>query len=611
MKLCAVVWCLALPVWCLAQSNPAVQTQREFDLQIVAEGRWHPAWVDWDASGQMWLATASQEDGPSRRGNILVFDKAGRSGPRRFYTGPVINAFVFHRDGIVAGTGSGAVWLRDADGDGVAETKQPLFSSGPLGNLRGALDGWIYASAGERYQRLSRLVRFKPNETSFQTLATIQSDAVAFDLSWERELFFSRPEGPHLSHVGLFQRYFGSGGISNAAPDRKVEDHAYAWGTPLRSSGISTLASIGGNAATPQSFAPAVPNIPFQRISGLCIYEGGAWPERFHGNSYVCDPELRVVHEDVISRPESAYYEGTQRTAGEFISSADASFHPTAVRYGPDGALYVLGSQQPPEMLTAQGRSAGLLSAMPYGRVWRVQHKHPRILKMVDLSPASPAELVTALEHPNGCVRETALRLLVEERGATVAPLLTNLLESSRHAPARVAALWGLHRLRALTTPMWTNAISDIHSAVQKTAWLAFAVSSEPLTRDVEKIVEKQFKDAEERVRIAMLMAVSKGPLTAEGRKAVTKLFPDVKDVWSKSALLTIARETPLEVLKIAFASDKSESFRELAVPLAEQLSAQPGGFEKVKEVVAKSDPEKTEKLTAAVKEALLKPRGK
>ena len=130
-----------------------------------------------------------------------------------------------------------------------------------------------------------------------------------------------------------------------------------------------------------------------------------------------------------------------------------------------------------------------------------------------------------------------------------------------------------------------------------------------PVTRDIEKIVEKQFKDAEERVRIAMLMALSKGPLTPDGPQGCWKLFPDVKDIWSKSALLTIARETPLEVLKIAFASDKSENFRELAVPLVEQLSAQPGGAEKVKEVVAKSDPEKTEKLAKAVKEALAKPR--
>ena len=606
MKFCAVTWCLALPFSCFAQSSPAIQTQREFGLQVVAEGRWHPAWIDWDAAGRMWLATASQGGSP-RRGSILVFDKAGHP-PRKFYTGPAVNAFVFHRDGIVAGTGLGAVWLRDADGDGVAETKQALFSSGPLSNLREGFDGWIYACAGERYERVSRLVRFKPNETSFQTLATIPGGTVAFDISWERELFFSRPEGPHLSHVGLFQRYLGGGGISNSAPHRKVEDHAHAWGTMPRASGISTVASIAGSGAS-QPFVPAVPNVPFQRASGLCIYEGGAWPERFHGNSYVCDPELHLVHEDVISRPESAYYEGTQRTAGEFISSADASFHPTAVRYGPDGALYILESHEPPELLAARGRSAGLLSVMPYGRVWLVQHKHPRTLRVVDLIGASPAELAASLEHPNGRVRETALRRLIGEHGVVVAPLLTNLLQSSRHAPARVAALWGLHRLGALTTEVWTNAITDIHSAVQKTAWLAFAESPEPVTRHVEKIVEKQFKDAEERVRIAMLMALSKGPLTADGRKAVAKLFPDVKDIWSKSALLTIARETPFEVLKIAFASDKSENFRELAVPLVEQLSVQPSGEERVKELVAKSDPEKTEKLTAAVKEALAKPK--
>ena len=608
MKLCAVFWCLALPLWCRAQSHPAIQTQREFALQLVAEGRWHPTWVDWDARGRMWLSTASQLDSPSRRGSILVFDRAGAV-PQKFYAGPVVNAFVFHRGGIVAGTGSGAVWLRDADGDGVAETKQPIFSSGPLSNLREGLDGWIYACAGERFERLSRLVRFKPNETSFQTLATIQSSGVAFDLSWERELFFSRPEGPHLSHVGLFQRYFGAGGISNAVPHRKVEDHAHAWGTTARGSGGSTLASIAVHGTPAQPFVAAVPATPFQRISGLCIYEGGAWPERFHGNSYVCDPKLHLVHEDVISRPESAYYEGTQRTAGEFISSADTSFRPTGVRYGPDGALYILGSHEPSEMLTGRGRSAGLLYAMPYGRVWRVHHKHPRVLKTPELQKAAPAELASSLEHANGWVRETSLRILIEEHGVTIAPLLTNVLQSSRHAPARVAALWGLHRLGALTAEAWTNATIDIHSAVQKTAWLAFAESQKPVTRDIEKIVEKQFKDAEERVRIAILMALSKGPLTPDGRKAVAKLFPDVKDVWSKSALLNIARETPLEVLKVAFASDKSENFRELAVPLVEQLSAQPGGVEKVKEVVAKSDPEKTEKLAKAVNEALANQR--
>ena len=604
MKLCAFLCALALPLSPVAQSSPSVQTQREFNLELVAEGRWHPTWVDWDSTGRMWLSTASQDGGTSRRGSILVFDKAG-SPPQKFYTGPVVNAFVFHRDGIVAGTGSGAVLMRDLNEDGRADTSRALFSSGSLSNLREGLDGWIYASAGERYERVTRLVRFKPGASSFQTLASIPSATVAFDLSWERELFFSRPEGPHLSHVGLFQRYLVSGGISNAATWRKVEDHAHAWGTAEKPSRISPLASVAGSVAVPSPFVPALPKMPFHSVSGLCIYEGGAWPERFHGNSYVCDPQLHLVHEDVISRPESAYYEGTQRTAGDFISSADPSFQPHAVRYGPDGALYILGSHNPPEILATRGRTADLLNTLPYGRVWRVQHKHPRTLKTADLAGASPEELANSLEHPNGWVRETSLRLLVEEHGVAVAPRLTNLIYSSRLAPARVAALWGLHRLGALTTDIWTNAITDIHSAVQKTAWLAFAESREPVTRDIEKIVEKQFKDAEERVRIAMLMAVSKGPLTPDGRKAVAKLFPDVKDIWSKSLLLTIARETPLEVLKIAFASDKSENFRELAVPLAKQLARQPSGFEDVRTLVKESDPEKTEKLAAAVKDAL------
>jgi 8-oxo-dGTP pyrophosphatase MutT (NUDIX family) len=268
-----------------------------------------------------------------------------------------------------------------------------------------------------------------------------------------------------------------------------------------------------------------------------------------------------------------------------------------------------LGSHDQPEMLATRGRSAGLLNAMPYGHVWRVHHKQPRTLKTAELAGASPAQLASLLEHPNGWVRETALRLLVEEHGVTVAPHLTDLLYSSRLAPARVAALWGLHRLGALTTEIWTNAITDNHSAVQKTAWLAFAESPEPVTRDIEKIVEKQFKDAEERVRIAMLMAVSKGPLTDDGRKAVAKLFPDVKDIWSKSVLLTIARETPLNALKIAFASDKSEHFSELAVLLVKQLARQPSGFEDVQKLISKSDTEKTEKLTAAVKAVLADPK--
>jgi hypothetical protein len=72
---------------------------------------------------------------------------------------------------------------------------------------------------------------------------------------------------------------------------------------------------------------------------------------------------------------------------------------------------------------------------------------------------------------------------------------------------------------------------------------------------------------------------------------------------------LTIGRETPVEFLKVAFGSDRSEHFRELAVLLVEQIAEDKGDRQKVEDLVAKSDPEKTEKLRAAVKDALAKVR--
>jgi hypothetical protein len=607
MKLCVAPWCVVLLSLLPGHSPAAVETQRDFNVEVVAEGRWYPRAVDWDAAGRMWLATSPHQG--SARGSIVVFEK-GNLLPRKFYTGPAINGFVFHGDGIIAGTGSGAVWLRDKNGDGSADTVEPLFSSGPLTNLRSGLDGWIYACAAERDRGVSRLVRFKPKESSFQTLATVPGVPVGFDLSWERELFFSQPQGAHLSHVGLFQRYLASGGISNAATYRKVEDHARTWGRNIaKRADVRRVASVNASVAPAPSFTAATPKVSFERVAGLCIYEGGAWPERFHGNSYVCDPDLHVVHEDVISRAESAYFEGTQRTAAEFLTGSDSSFRPHMVRYGPDGALYVLGSDEPVEVMAATGRSAGLLHALPDGYVWRVHHKNPRPINGIKLVRASTEGLARSLEHANGWVRQMALRLLIEEHGASAMPHLTNLLFSSRVAPARVAAVWGLQRLGALTIEVWTNAIADYHSAVQKSAWLAFAESPEPVTREIEKLAEKHVKEAEERVCIAILMALSKGPLTPDGRKMAAKLFPDLKDVWSKSVLLTIGRETPLEFLKVAFASDKSEHFRELAVLLVEQIAGDKGDRQKVEDLVAKSDPEKTEKLTATVKEALAKAR--
>ena len=599
-------------LFCAQAAISGIHPLREFDLQLVAAGDWNPIAVDWDSRGRMWIAAAPESPLQQRPSfgddSILIADPAGT---RRFCGGlNRVGGFVFFRDGIVAVEGSQIVLLRNTNRDDTADQREVLFSGfgtdrfpAILGSLRCGLDGWVYAMLGRGAERCSDIrgkswrgqvkggiIRFKPDGSAMETVSAFRTEAGALDFTWDNELFFSRAEGPHASHAGMAERYFPFPGLTNASSYRKIEDHQ------------AILPSQNGRH---ERFIQASPEIAFERIAGAMIYEGGAWPERYHGNYYICDPVLRVIHEDVISRAESAYFEATRRLNGEFLTATAPAFQPHEMRVGPDGAMYVLVSREIPSPFADGSRSRFSESrGRANGAIWRLQHKQARHFAAPDLGNATTTDLARALEHPNSWVRRTAARLLIEKQSADAVPLLEQLAASSRFAPARVSSLWCLHRLDALAPRTWTNALEDMHLAIQRNAWLIFAESARPVTPEIEKTFNRLYKDADERVKLAMLTAMSKGPLTHGTRDTIAKLFPDLKDAWSKSVVLSMGQQAPMDFIKVAFASDKSESFRELVVPLVKQLG--PGNVPALLELTKKPE-EKTEKLRIAVREALAK----
>src|SRR5688500_2753356 len=128
MKPLAAVYLLLLPIMAVAANPPAtaIQTLREFDLQLVAAGNWNPIAIDWDAQGKMWMAVTAEDPlGPPRAGktdSILVFDPSTRGPTHTFCRGlRHVGGFVFHRDGIIASEGSQIVFLRDRNADGISD----------------------------------------------------------------------------------------------------------------------------------------------------------------------------------------------------------------------------------------------------------------------------------------------------------------------------------------------------------------------------------------------------------------------------------------------------------------------------------------------------------
>ena len=169
------------------ESVKAMELAEGFRAEVVAAEPLiaKPVAVQWDARGRMWVAetpeypngrrpytgeawkdTGSLVPGayerPARDSLSILEDGDGDGvfdGKRVWYSGiELACGFCFHRDGVIAVNYPDISWIRDKDGDGRAETVEPLFGNVPfpnhfvLNHLVVSPDGWVYASSGTRWE---------------------------------------------------------------------------------------------------------------------------------------------------------------------------------------------------------------------------------------------------------------------------------------------------------------------------------------------------------------------------------------------------------------------------------------------------------------------------
>ena len=197
--------------------------------------------------------------------------------------------------------------------------------------------------------------------------------------------------------------------------------------------------------------------------TGVCsplIYRGGLLP--FEGDAFICEPCGNVVRrvvmteQDGVMRGENAY-EAEQR---EFLASTDERFRPVNLSNGPDGALYVIdmyrGVIQHRNYVTSflrhQIKKRNLEQAVHRGRIWRIVPKGlGKPAPMPTLVGATATQLVAALAHPSGTVRDLVLRQLVQRKLKAAAPAIKALLNRTDRMAVRIASLSALAGLEAMT----------------------------------------------------------------------------------------------------------------------------------------------------------------
>jgi hypothetical protein len=297
-----------------------------FHAELFAdEGRFrellNPLQMDWDARGRLWVLCGEGAAGEAPR--LLVFedgDTDGRAEKAGVFAEGLAGAsgFVLYRDGVLLNQ-AGDLWLlRDPRGTGRVEERERFWSGlgvtePGLGGTRMALDprGGVVLSAGSaprtRLETAAGVLEARGGVYRFEPSNGRADVLVASGL----------PEGPGVLLDGFGNDFF----FGAKDPWSQAGPLAYLWSE-------NTKRTADGTAFRKQSPVPG---------NGMLFLSSSHFPEETQGGLLVCTDAAPAGVRFIKMRGEGSAksVEGVQ----EWISSKEASFHPTCLSVAPDGAL--------------------------------------------------------------------------------------------------------------------------------------------------------------------------------------------------------------------------------------------------------------------------------
>jgi len=202
---------------------------------------------------------------------------------------------------------------------------------------------------------------------------------------------------------------------------------------------------------------------PIPRFThNILFFEGTALPEAYIGRLFGADP----LHRNLMTAqryPAGSTFETSD--TGVAVASDDIAFRPVYLTGAADGSLYIADFY---EEFIAHGQNYQGQIDPTTGRIYRLRGNNAELIKDVNLSGKSSAELVQTLSHANRWHRQTAARLLGERKDSSAVEPLKALLQKPEVHPA-LEALWALHQAGQLDEPTTIAALS--HPAAPVRAW--------------------------------------------------------------------------------------------------------------------------------------------
>lgn len=336
-----------------------------------------------------------------------------------------------------------------------------------------------------------------------------------------------------------------------------------------------------------------------QRYTAACapaLYRGDLFPPEFYGNCFVCEPAGNLVRRYILKPRGSGLVAVNAYDHAEFLASTDERFRPVALCPGPDGCLYVVDMYRGvlehrysiTSYLLSQITNRGLEQPIHCGRIWRVVPDGVTPPPFPRLSKAAPAELVAGLASPNGWIRDTAQRLLVERASGAdasrnrafigeAAPLVRTAAVGRGGTPlGRVDALWTLEGMGALDAAALDAAAADPDPRVRAAA----VRLSEPALRDplsepaaLARLAARA-ADASRAVRLQLALSLGEAPGAAALRVMASLTPSDGDDPILTYSIVSGVGHRELELLAALRADPAWTSLPEGRAGLVRELAS-------------------------------------
>jgi putative membrane-bound dehydrogenase-like protein len=500
-------------------------------------------------------------------------------------------------DGGVYVTAAPDIWyLKDTNGDGKAEVRRPVYTGFVAYNVQALVNGlqWgvdnrLYGvtaanggairpadqPAAKPISVRGRDFRFDPVTGRFEAISGTAQFGNAFDDWYHRFLCANRLV---TGHVVIASHYLARNPYLPLA--RVVQDCAaegvdvplpmfqISPGEPWRV--VRTRRYIAEGQKQPVS-EMVVKGI-FTSGTGIAIYRGAAYPEKYRGNAFIGNPAGNLIHRRLLA-PQGGTFVATRADRDvEFVASTDNWFRPVNGLNAPDGTLHVLDMyrevvEHPWSLPDDIKAHLDLSSGRDRGRIYRLTPPGFQRPAPPRLGKASTKELVATLENPNSWWRETAQRLLYQRQDQSAVPLLRRLAHQSRFPLAQLHALWTLDGLGALEPADVVSALTSPASGLREHG-LRLA---EPRLKEAPELAEKVLalsQDADTRVRFQA--ALTLGELARdEATAALARLaHRDGKDPWLRLAVLSSSGERAGRLLAL-LVQGPPEAFAETEPGLA------------------------------------------